>query len=192
MDQAPRSLESRVKSMEAEELEQYAAGWTHPSPTMEELAAKYPELYDRTPYMADTEEPAFDASETPWSLLSMGESKPANHRGPRPSRAGEVDGGDVEVPGPTRVGAPRRLHGSRMVPKSSAPKPKYAGSAPSSAHANQHPRGSAGRLGVRSFTAAPWAGTSAPSTMGTGGGKGHATSTLGKPGKCMLRRTANR
>jgi hypothetical protein len=182
--------DSRVKSMEAEELEQYAAGWTHPGPTMEELAAKYPELYERVSDMADTEEPAFDASETPWSLLSLGESKPASHGGPRPSRAGEVDGGDVESPGPTR--APRRLHGSRMVPKSSAPKPKYAGSAPSSAHANQHPRGSAGRLGVRSFTAAPWAGASASSNVGTGGGKGHSTSTLGKPGKCRLRRTTNR
>ena len=145
--------DSRVKSMEAEELEQYAAGWTHPSPTMDELAAKHPELYERVPDMADTEE------HPPWSLLSMGEPEPANRGGPRPSRAGEVDGGEAEVPGPTRVGAPRRLHGSRMVPKPSAPKPKYAGSAPSSAHANQHPRGSAGRLGVRSFTAAPWAGT---------------------------------
>jgi hypothetical protein len=97
MDQAPRSLESRVKSTEAEKLEQYTAGWTHPSPTMEELAAKHPELYDRAPYMADTEEPAFDASETPRSLLSRGESKPADHRGPRPSRAGEVDGGEAEA-----------------------------------------------------------------------------------------------
>jgi hypothetical protein len=185
---------SRVKSMEAEELEQYAAGWTHPSPTMDELAVKHPELYERVPDMADTEE------HPPWSLLSMGEPEPANRGGPRPSRAGEVDGGDSEViqgstrfAGPTRVGAPRRLQGSRMVPKSSAsrPKPKYAGAAPSSAHANQHPRGSAGRLGVRSFTAAPWAGNAVSPTVGTGGGKGHAPGTLGKPGKCRLRKTAS-
>jgi hypothetical protein len=185
---------SRVKSMEAEELEQYAAGWTHPSPTMDELAAKYPELYERVPDMADTEE------HSPWGLLSTDEPEPTNRGGPRPSRAGEVDDGDSEViqgstrfAGPTRVGAPRRLPGSRMVPKFSAsrPKPKHAGAAPSSAHAYHPPRGSAGRLRVRSFAAAPWASNAVSPTVGTGGGKGHVSNTLGKPGKCRLKKTAS-
>ena len=182
--------DSRVKSMEAEELEQYSAGWTHPGPTMDELAAKYPELYERIPDMADTEEPSFDAAEAPWKLLTLVESKPASLGGPRPSRAGDSDGDEVESSGPTR--APKRFHGSRMVPKHSAPKPKHSGIAPSSVHANQNPRGSVGRFGVRRFTGAPWVGASSSSNVGAVGGKGHSTSTLGKPGKCRLRRTTNR
>jgi len=169
--------DSRVKSMEAEELEQYSAGWTHPGPTMDELAAKYPELYERIPDMADTEEPSFDAAEAPWKLLTLGEPQPASFGGPRPSRAGDSDG-EVESPGPTS--APKRLHGSRMVPKHSAPKPKHSGIAPSSVHANQNPRGSVGRFGVRRFTGAPWVGASSSANVGAVGEKGRPTSTLGK------------
>jgi hypothetical protein len=173
--------DSRVKSMEAEELEQYAAGWAHPSPTMDELAAKYPELYERIPDVADPEEPSFDAAEAPWKLLTLDEPQPASllsiRGGPRPSRAGDSDGDEVESPGPTS--APKRLHGSRVVP----PKPKHTGIAPSSVHANQNPRGSVGRFGVRRFAGAPWSGASSSANVGQVGGKGRPTSTLGKSPK---------
>jgi hypothetical protein len=59
---------------------------------MDELAAKYPELYERIPDMADTEEPSFDAAEPPWKLLTLGEPQPASSGGPRSSRAGDSYG----------------------------------------------------------------------------------------------------
>ena len=172
---------SRVKSMEAEELEQYSAGWTHPGPTMDELAAKYPELYERIPDVADPEEPSLDAAEAPWKLLTLDEPQPASllriRGGPRPSGTGDSDGDEVKSPGPTS--APRRFHGSRVVP----PKPKHSGIAPSSVHANQNPRGSVGRFGVRRFAGAPWSGASSSANVGPVGGKGRPTSTLGKSPK---------